>query len=218
MNVTAEDRGGVTPIHRRRCALMRVQRAEGIGQWSLRNADLSLRLPVRSRIRTVPEHKSMPNDICSIGNEDLPSLRFAASSTSRAPQVRRGFTLLEVLLALGIFLVAMTAIGQLIGLGSRASVEARLEADAVLRAETALHEVLAGVQPMQTTAATGFTDDPDWQWTVTVTEGPHVDLLLITVTAFRQAPGEAPQNSVSLTRMVRNPDLFLEAALAAEGE
>lgn len=131
---------------------------------------------------------------------------------------RAAFTLFEVLLALGIFLVAMTAIGQLIGLGSRASVEARLEADAVLRAETALHEVLAGVQPMQTTAATAFTDDPDWQWSLNVVEGPHVDLLLITVTAFRQAPGEAPQNAVSLTRMVRNPDLFLEAALAAEGE
>ena len=71
---------------------------------------------------------------------------------------------------------------------------------------------------MQTTAATACTDDPDWQWSLTVAEGPHVDLLLITVAAYRQAPGEAAQNRVTLMRLVRNPDLFLEAALAAEGE
>ncbi|MFV0444465.1 MAG: prepilin-type N-terminal cleavage/methylation domain-containing protein [Planctomycetaceae bacterium] len=129
---------------------------------------------------------------------------------------RHGLTLLEVMLALGIFLVAMTAIGQLITLGSRASVEARLEADAVLRAETALSEVLAGVHPMQTAAALPFDDDPNWQWGLTVSEGPHVDLVRLDVTAYYQPPGESPTGTVTLSRLTRSPDLFLEAALAAE--
>jgi prepilin-type N-terminal cleavage/methylation domain-containing protein len=127
---------------------------------------------------------------------------------------RRALSLLEVLIALSIFLVAMTAIGQLIAIGSRAATEARLDADATLRVETALHELLAGVQPLQTTAATPFTDDPDWHWTATVVEGPHVDLLEVTVSAYRQPPGEAPRGAVTLKRLVRNPQLFLDAALA----
>lgn len=131
-------------------------------------------------------------------------------------RARRGLTLLEVLLALSIFLIAMTAIGQLIALGTRAATDARLDAEATLRAETALHELLAGVQPMQSTEATAFTDNADWQWSATVAEGPHVDLLLIQVSAWRQPAGEAPRGTVTLSRLVRNPQLFLDAALAAE--
>jgi general secretion pathway protein I len=148
-------------------------------------------------------------------NHQMPSAQ--SPMPSQIPNhLRRGLTLLEVLIALSIFLIAMTAIAQLISLGTRAATEARLDAEATLRAETALNELLAGVQPLQTTGATPFIDDPDWQWTATVSEGPHVDLLLVDVTAYRQPSGEAPRGTVKLTRLVRNPQLFLDAALAAE--
>ncbi|MCA9056106.1 MAG: prepilin-type N-terminal cleavage/methylation domain-containing protein, partial [Planctomycetaceae bacterium] len=143
----------------------------------------------------------------------LDSRRLAHGRVTCSAHRRRGLTLLEVLLSLGIFLIAMTAISQLVALGTRASLDARLEAEAALRAETALHEVLAGVQPMQSVEATPFEDDPDWQWTLTVSEGPHIDLLRLDVAAFRQESGGQPRNSVRITRLVRNPDLFLDAAL-----
>ncbi len=142
-----------------------------------------------------------------------------AFSGRRVPgrRCRRGLTLLEVMLALAIFLISLTAIAQLITLGSRASSDARLDADSTLRAETVLHEVLAGVHPMQSAADTPFTDDPDWHWTLVVSEGPHVDLLLLDVTTYRQPPGESPRGTVKLSRLVRDPQLFLDAALSGGG-
>jgi type II secretory pathway pseudopilin PulG len=121
-----------------------------------------------------------------------------------------------VLIALAIFLISLTAIGELIRLGVRASTEAQLDAEATLRAETALHELLAGIQPLQTTSATPCTDNPDWQWSATVAEGPHIDLLRVDVTAFHQPPGEGARGTVTLSRLVRNPQLFLDVALTGE--
>ncbi len=140
---------------------------------------------------------------------------------SRWPKERRGFTqrsgmtLLEVLIALSIFMVAMAAISQLISTGSRASVEARLEAEAALRAETVLNEVLSGVHLMQSSQQNPFSDDPDWKWSLTVSEGPHVDLHHLEVTVVRQPAGvAAPQVVSTLHRLTRNPELFLDASLS----
>lgn len=135
----------------------------------------------------------------------------------RSAPSRRAMTLLEVLLALGIFLISMTAIQTLISFGTRAFTEAQLESEATLRAETALNEVLAGVQPLQTTAGTPFEDDPNWQWSLQVLDGPHTDLVLLEVSAFRQEPGqEQPQGTITLRRLTRDPQLFIDAALASE--
>ena len=139
-------------------------------------------------------------------------LRVAVSATSRL-----GLSLLEVVLALGIFLTALAAISQLIAFGTRASLEARLEAEGALRAETALSEVVAGIHPMQSVDSNSFEDDATWKWSLAVAEGPHVDLLRLEVTAFRQEGEEPPRGTVTLTRLIRNPDLFLDAALSAEG-
>lgn len=137
-------------------------------------------------------------------------------SRPRPAVPRPGLSLLEVLLALGIFLVALTGIGQLIGNGSRASVDARLEAEATLRAESILQELLAGVQPLQATSATAFPDDANWVWSAEVLEGPHVDLLQVVVTVSRQDLDHPDRGTVRLTRLVRDPQLFLDAALQAQ--
>ena len=136
-----------------------------------------------------------------------------AGSSSRP---RHAFSLLEVLLALAILLIALTGIGQLISVGTRAAIDARLESEATLRAECALQELLGGVQPMQSTSATPFEGDPDWHWMASVVEGPHVDLLQVTVTAYRQGPGEDPRGHVSLPTLVRGPQIFLDAAMEAQ--
>jgi general secretion pathway protein I len=140
----------------------------------------------------------------------------------RSPRIRSGLTLLEVLIALAIFMVAMTAISRLVSTGSRAATEAQLEADAALRAETVLNEALAGVHPLQASQGNAFEDDPNWEWSMAVVEGPHIDLLQVDVTVARKIEGDVAggtsYHAVTLTRLVRNPQLFLDAALAAEGE
>lgn len=135
------------------------------------------------------------------------ALRATADSDSR-----RGITLFEVLLALAVFLGAFAAVGQVIDTGSQASIEGQLESAAVLRAQTKLSEVVAGIEPMEGVQGQTFEDDPNWTWSLTVGDGPHVDLLLLTITIEHIRPNGTVDGSFLLNRLVRNPQLFIDAA------
>jgi general secretion pathway protein I len=128
---------------------------------------------------------------------------------------RRGITLFEVMLALAIFLGAFAAISQVIDLGRQASVAGQLENEAVLRAQTKLAEVIAGVEPMSALQGQAFEDDPNWTWGLEMGDGPHVDLLGLTVTVEHVRPNGSIDASYMLTRMVRDPQLFIDAAASA---
>jgi type II secretory pathway pseudopilin PulG len=62
---------------------------------------------------------------------------------------RRGMSLLEVFIALAIFIAALAVITQIISTGSRASTKAQLQSEATLRAESCMAEAIAGVIPLQ---------------------------------------------------------------------
>jgi type II secretion system protein I len=130
---------------------------------------------------------------------------------------RRGITLFEVVLAVAIFLGSAVALSQLYSTGSRASIRARLHADAVIHAESKMAEVASGVLPVTAVANQSF-EDPDlaaWSWSINVAAGPHIDLLAVDVTVTRQATNNMGQVSYSLRRYVRDPQLFLDAAMQA---
>jgi type II secretory pathway pseudopilin PulG len=130
----------------------------------------------------------------------------------QAPAGRAGITLLEVLIALAIFLGAITVIGQIINTGSQAAIAAQQQAEAVRRCETVLAETLAGSIPMQDSSGS-FEDDPDWSWSVTVLEGPHVDLLSLEVVVAHVDQFGKEDERFALVRWVRNPELFLETTV-----
>ncbi len=135
---------------------------------------------------------------------------------TRAPrgreQARGGITLLEVLIALAIFLGAITVIGQIVSTGSQAAIAAQQKEEAVRRCETVLAETLAGIIPLQNSGST-FEDDPNWSWSVIVLDGPHIDLLAIEVLVVHSNQFGDPNEEFTLTRWVRNPELFLETTV-----
>ena len=120
-----------------------------------------------------------------------------------------GITLLEVLIALAIFLGAVTVVAQIVSTGSQAAIGAQQRAEAVHRCETVLAEALAGSIPLQTSGAT-FEDNPEWSWNMTVGDGPHVDLLAIEVVVVHTNQLGETDPPFTLDRWVRNPELFLE--------
>ena len=134
----------------------------------------------------------------------------------RTPHRRQGLTLFEIVLSLAILLMALSALSQLYSTGTRASVESRLQTQAVVRCESVLNEVIAGVYPMESMGAQPFEDDPSWTWSLDVAAGPHVDLLELQVIVTHT--GEGPQTNLTyaLNRFIRDPQLFVDAALAAE--
>jgi len=133
--------------------------------------------------------------------------RFRANSirtTTRksTPSDRRGISLLEVVLALGIFLGTFAVISQIINTGARAAMQAQAENDATLRAEGILNEVLAGALPFASAGPVPFEDDARWT----------SDLRQIQVSASRQRKDGVIDMTIALTRYTRDPQLYLDAA------
>ncbi|MFG0335102.1 MAG: hypothetical protein ACF8TS_17225 [Maioricimonas sp. JB049] len=125
---------------------------------------------------------------------------------------RDGFTLFEVVLALTIFFGAVAVIAQIVDTGSRAATQAQRNSEAVVRCESKMNEVVAGVIPPQSVSSSTFDDDPLWQWQLSVIEGPHLDLLELTVIVTHVRNNGLVDAEYVLTRYIRDPELYLEAA------
>ena len=126
---------------------------------------------------------------------------------------RSGMSLLEVFVALAIFIAALAVITQIISTGSRAASRAQFQSEATLRAESTMAEAIAGVIPMQNDKK-AFDDDASWQWSLAVESGPHVDTLLLTVLAEHTSESGKVNGAATLKRIIRDPQLFLNAASA----
>ena len=130
---------------------------------------------------------------------------------------RSGLTLLEVLISLSIFLGALTALSQLIGIGSRAAVQSQLRTQAVIKCQSKLAEVLAGVQPMEPVNQSAFeTGDENWKWSLNVEPGDYDNLLKLTVLVQYAGESETVSTSYQLSRQVRDPAMLLDAANTVE--
>jgi type II secretory pathway pseudopilin PulG len=116
-------------------------------------------------------------------------------------------TLLEVLLSLGLFLGALAALSQLWYGGVRASVQARLATQAILRCESKLNEIVAGAVPLQSTGDTPFDDDSTWTWNLQVQAGPTTDLLPVS----HPGQGSLSASGYQLSRLMRDPQVWTNA-------
>ncbi len=123
---------------------------------------------------------------------------------------RRGLSLFEVVIALAVFVGSIAAIGQLISTGVRAAVKSRLQSQAVLRCESKMAEVVAGIVPLRGSANGQFPDDASWNWQVQVAAGPYEGLYIVEVTATHPGGTSAGNQSFALRRMIRDPQLQLD--------
>lgn len=141
-----------------------------------------------------------------------------ASGRRTAPSsLRQGMTLLEVVLALAIFFGAMAALAQLTWNGTRAALQARFKAQAVIRCETKLAELVSGVEPLQSQANIPFPDDSAWTWSAMISPGSFPELVLIDVRVQRSASNSLGNTEFAISRWMRDPAVLTEAAtLAAE--
>ena len=174
--------------------------------------------------QTSPRHQFATCNLqLLICNLFRPGERLAPQTTVARParfrRTRSGLTLYEVILSLAILLPSLVVLGQMISQGTRAAVQSRLQTQAVLRCETVLSEVLAGIWPMQPAEGVAFEDAaPGWTWNLLVTAGPHPDLLALQVTVEHADTLGTVNASYSLTRLVRDPQLYIDAAAMAATE
>lgn len=125
---------------------------------------------------------------------------------------RRGVSLLEVLLALAIFLMAFAALSQLSRTGMNAAVRSRLQTNAIIRCESRLAELAAGIEPLENASDQPFQDDPNWRWSLQIGAGPHPDLLLLNVSTRYVGQNDYASTGYSMSRLIRDPAVWDEAA------
>ena len=126
-----------------------------------------------------------------------------------------GFSLIEVLIALAIFLGSLTTIAWFLDIAAQSSLEARKLTAAMLLCETKMEETLAGIYPLESTSNQSFEDNAEWNWSMDVSDGPVSGLLSVTIEiTSSETPTAIPV--FSLNRWMRDPETLTELIVDAE--
>jgi len=139
-------------------------------------------------------------------------LRVRAASPRAGRARRAGLSLIEVLLAMAIFSMAVAAISRLVDMGTDRELDARLTSTATRLAQDKLAEVEIGVTAITGSDSSGTCDnEPDWSWTMTQ-EAHGTNLYLVTVTVSRDLKGR--QFTLTLAQMMIDPSVKGSASAA----
>jgi len=130
---------------------------------------------------------------------------------------RRGLTLLEVLVALGIFLMAFATISQMITISADRALEVQQLAQASQLCQAKLAEVAAGVVPLSGQTDVPFDEAPKFLWSLDAAQTQIAGLWKVTVKVTLER-SDGSRTETSLDRMLLDPSLrgnALDAALTA---
>jgi type II secretion system protein I len=145
----------------------------------------------------------------SVDGNSMSSMLTHPEKRLPTPSLRRGLTLLEVILGLAIFVGSIAVVSKLMELGVRASQFARLHTRAVMLAESKMGELVAGVVSLDAGGGDVFTEDPAWQWELSVSNGPVDGLRWVSVTVSPASSGELATNrepvEFTLSRWLLDP-------------
>jgi len=114
----------------------------------------------------------------------------------------RGFTLLEILVALAVIAIALTAAIRAVGqsIATASALRERTLAQWVAEDRLARHILERSFPPLSTTSGTADMGGATWRWTEQVSTTPVAKLRRIDVSV---APADKPDSIVLLTGFVR---------------
>jgi len=115
---------------------------------------------------------------------------------------RRGVTLLEVLVSLGIFLFSLVAIAHLISVGAERAADVQQESRATQLCQSKLAEVVWGIEPLGSSG--GTFDDPDWSWSQESNQADLTGLWNVKITVHKEL-SDGTAYEFSLNQMVLDP-------------
>jgi general secretion pathway protein I len=123
-----------------------------------------------------------------------------------APGAQRpGLSLMEVLVALSIFLLSFAVLSQLISLASERAHDVEMRTRAAQLCQSKMNEVSSGIVPLSTVSDTPFDEDGDWQWALDAEASSSVpNLWTVTVRVSRTNP-DGPQANTELWGMLLDP-------------
>lgn len=117
---------------------------------------------------------------------------------------RPGVSLLEVLVALTIFLVSLIAIGQMLTQSGDLALEIQQQSQALQLCQSKLAEVVAGAVPVVQDSGGNFEEEPDWEWSVKSDADSIPNLYRVEVRVSRKRDDDTRIECV-LQQMVLDP-------------
>jgi type II secretion system protein I len=123
-----------------------------------------------------------------------------------APTPRAGLSLLEVLVSLAIFLLALVALGEIVSFASDRALDVQHRSEALQICQSRLAEVQAGSIPLQSVDLAPCEEEgfQDYQWALDIEAGAVTGLYNVTVRVVRERPNHS-QMEVALSQMVIDP-------------
>jgi type II secretory pathway pseudopilin PulG len=115
-------------------------------------------------------------------------------------------SLLEVLVAMAIFLFSLVAIGRLITIGGDQAVDVRQQGEAIQLCQSKLDEVRCGALPLTSQTDVPLEEDPNWLWTLDAEQGAAAGLWNVTVRVSRKGP-DGSRLQASLSQMIIDPSI-----------
>ena len=121
------------------------------------------------------------------------------------PAGRRGYSLLEVILAIAILAGAVTAIGHLMRIGTSSAGKACDLARVQLLCESKLIEITSGVAAPEPVRQVPFDTDPEWLYSVDMEPTDREGLLAVRVTVGQDPNSRTRPVTFSFVRWMPDP-------------
>lgn len=131
---------------------------------------------------------------------------------SSTPARRAGLSLLEVLVALAIFLFALIVVSQLVILGGDRALDVQQQGEAAQLCQSKLAEVVVGAVPLSPTSDVSFADEAtglggDWFWSLDCEQQSTTPgLWSVHVTVYRSR-ANGSRTEATLSQLVLDPSL-----------
>ncbi|MGL6073661.1 MAG: type IV pilus modification PilV family protein [Fimbriiglobus sp.] len=134
----------------------------------------------------------------------------------RSTPNRPGLSLLEVLVAMTIFLISLAAIASLVDFGADRSMAASMTTLGTRLAQSKLAEIEAGAIPPNTSETGTFEDEPDWSYSLEPGTELAANTYPVTIRVSREVAGR--KYEVVLTQIIFDPAQQGKAAAATKPE
>jgi prepilin-type N-terminal cleavage/methylation domain-containing protein len=118
---------------------------------------------------------------------------------------RSGFSLLEVLAALAIFLFAVIGISQLLNVASNQVLETRYTNRAAQLLQSQMNRVISGEVSLNSQGDTSFEEDSDWTWSMDASSDSSITNLWTVTIKVSRARSDGSSFEASLTQMILDP-------------
>lgn len=106
----------------------------------------------------------------------------------RRSNCRPGISILEVIIALAIFLMSLVAISRIVEQAADLAIQTDERTHASMLAQSKLAEVVAGVEPLQSHGDAAIDGQADWYWKLDANPDSIPGLYKVVVTVSKETP------------------------------